>query len=304
MDWNIHQPVEDWITLEHLQSPLQVRSLPWIHPKHHPTAIKAHPLIDPTLEIFHNISKTKNPSPWLGPLTPLRDNPDIPPELEQNFLSKMWPHKDILTKHFFKRGTLLSRDEIDKDLKSYLIPHWKYMQIRHYLTRRESALKWTRTPMTLENLCTKKSPQRHHISILYTSLFEDITYFSSISCQTWEQDLNIKLTENDWENIYSNAHKGSLNVATQECGYKIITRWYRTPTSLNTFSPQISDRCWRCKQEEGSMLHIWWACPEIQKFWKMVHETTTSITSDNLRFTPAQYLLHHNMIPKKQYLCF
>lgn len=98
------------------------------------------------------------------------------------------------------------------------------------------------------------------------------------------------------------AHKGSLVVATQECDFKIITRWYRTPTLLHTFSPHISDKCWRCKHEEGSMLHIWWTCPLIQNFWKIVHKTITSITSENLRFNPAQYLLHYSSIPKKQYL--
>lgn len=97
-------------------------------------------------------------------------------------------------------------------------------------------------------------------------------------------------------------HRGSLNVATQECEFKILTRWYRTPTLLHTFSSQISDRCWRYEKEEGSMLHIWRSCPMIQEFWKMVHDTTTSVTSENFNFTPPQYLLHHTMIPKNQYL--
>lgn len=98
------------------------------------------------------------------------------------------------------------------------------------------------------------------------------------------------------------AHKGSLNVATHGCGFKIITRWYRTLTLLHKFSPKISNKCWRCNREEGLMLHIWWSCPLIQSFWKMVYETTISITSEDLKLEPAQYLLHHNSIPKKQYL--
>lgn len=50
------------------------------------------------------------------------------------------------------------------------------------------------------------------------------------------------------------------------------------------------------------MIHTWWSCPLIQNFWKMVQRTIPSIISENLRFNPAQYLLHHNSIPKKQYL--
>lgn len=105
--------------------------------------------------------------------------------------------------------------------------------------------------------------KRKKNSILYTSLFEYKTDFSSMSCQAWEQNLNTNLTETEWETIYMYTHKGSLNVATQECGFKIIIRWYRTPTLLNKFSPQTSNRYWRCEQKEGSLLHIWWSCPLI-----------------------------------------
>lgn len=148
----------------------------------------------------------------------------------------------------------------------------------------------------------KKTPQRHIISSLYNSLFEGKAEFSSLSCQAWEKNLDTNLTEENWETMYMYSHKGSLNVAAQECGFKIITGWYRTPNLLHAFSPQILDRCWRCKREEGSMIHIWWGCPQIQKFCKIVHKTIISITSENLSFNPAQYLLHYNPIPKKQYL--
>lgn len=97
----IHQSVKDWVAFEHLQSPLQVISLPWLHPKHYASAIKAHTLIGRTLEIFCNISKTKNPSPWLGPLIPLRDNPDFPPRLEENFLSTIWPNISLGEEHYY-----------------------------------------------------------------------------------------------------------------------------------------------------------------------------------------------------------
>ena len=50
------------------------------------------------------------------------------------------------------------------------------------------------------------------------------------------------------------------------------------------------------------MLHIWWSCPLIQSFWISVHETIKQVTSENLSFTPLQYLLHYNSIPRKQYL--
>lgn len=157
----------------------------------------------------------------------------------------------------------MSRDELNKDMNPILIPQWNYIQ-RHFLTRNETIL--DKTPYDTRGSLHKPPPQRHIISILYNSLFGGKTEFSSASCQTWEQDLDVNLTEENWETIYMYAHKGSLTVATQECGFKIIITWYRTPTLLHKFSSQNSDRCWRCKREEGSMLHIWWSCPLIQSF--------------------------------------
>lgn len=302
VDWNIHQTVKDWVSLEQSLFSHQINYLPWIRPAHHSKNIKTHPLIGPTLEIFFNTYKKNNPVPWMSPLTPLRNNPDFVPGLEKNVLTNSWPHGEILVKHFFKNGKLLSRDEINRDSDPPQISQWNYIQIRHYLTSNETTQHWTRPLTTLEDLCTRTTPQRHIISFLYNSLFVSNSVFSSSSYQAWEQDLNLNLSEENWEKIFMYAHKGSLNVATQECCFKIITRWYRTPSLLHKFSPRTSDRCWRCKIEEGSMIHIWWTCPLIQNFWKMVHETITSVTSENLSFNPAQYLLHYNSIPKRQYL--
>lgn len=130
------------------------------------------------------------------------------------------------------------------------------MQIKTFLNTRETAHFWSRSLTTPEDLCSKITLQRHIISTLYNSLFEGKTDFSNSACQAWEKDLDINVSQSDWEMIYTYAHKGSLNVATQECGFKIITRWYRTPALLHKISSQKSSKCWRCNHEEGWMLHI------------------------------------------------
>lgn len=113
---------------------------------------------------------------------------------------------------------------------------------------------------------------------------------------------DIKRTDSEWETICTYIHKGSLNVATQECGYKILSKWYRTPSLLHKFSCSTTNRCWRCDTEEGTLLHIWWSCPVIQTFWRTVHDTITLITSHINDFSPATYLLHLTKTPKRQYL--
>lgn len=92
-----------------------------------------------------------------------------------------------------------------------------------------------------------------------------------------------------------------MNVTTQENGFKIQSRWYRTPTLLHKFKPDIPETCWRCHQDRGSLLHIWWSCPPLQHFWSDVCRITAQVTSYSLELTPAQFLLHHSPLPHSSY---
>lgn len=145
-------------------------------------------------------------------------------------------------------------------------PFWTYRQIRHFLSTQGTTLTWTRQLTPFEELCTRSSPQRHLISYMYNALIDNTTYTPDSTHTAWEVDLQMTFTEEDWTRINEYIHKGSLNVAIQENGYKIQTRWNRTPSLLHKFSPTIPDTCWRCGKAKGTMLHIWWDCDSIQPF--------------------------------------
>lgn len=159
-------------------------------------------------------------------------------------------------------------------------------------------LTWNRQLTAFESLHTRITPQRHLISYIYTLLQDNLSPpWRDALRLSWEGDLKMILSDDNWECI----HKGSMNVAIQENGYKIATKWYRTPACLHKFSPKISNTCWRCKRAVGSMFHIWWECTLIQQFWSEVHALITQITTLTLDYGPAQYLLHHANLPKKHY---
>lgn len=71
--------------------------------------------------------------------------------------------------------------------------------------------------------------------------------------------------------MYDHIHKGSINVSSQKNGYKIYSRWYRTPEKIHKYHPQVSPQCWRCDTAIGSLAHIWWDCTILQPFWQEVH---------------------------------
>lgn len=128
----------------------------------------------------------------------------------------------------------------------------------------------------LETLCSRAHPQWHLISQLYSSLFGEISAFSSSSSLAWEWDLGISLSDTDLESICSLVHRGSINVASQECCYRIYNQWYWTLVLLHKFYSTISDQCWHCEREKGATLHTWWSfhCKYVSIFkgWKVLRD--------------------------------
>lgn len=177
----------------------------------------------------------------------MRGNPEFPSGDSTTFPQKEWPHEEIRTRQFFHKGSIRAYEDLISEFCTNTFPFWTYRQIRHFLTSTPSTTTWTRKLTPFESLCSNNTPQRHLISHIY-SILQDKTLAATteIPRNTREKDLQMTLTDEDWESIYNVEHKGSMNVVIQENGYKIITKWYRTPSRLHKFSPTIPNIRWRC----------------------------------------------------------
>lgn len=49
------------------------------------------------------------------------------------------------------------------------------------------------------------------------------------------------------------------------------------------------------------MIHIWWECTAVQRFWREIHSIITRVPSYTLDYNPTQYLLYHTTLPKQSY---
>ncbi|MEE6519461.1 hypothetical protein FKM82_031308 [Ascaphus truei] len=108
----------------------------------------------------------------------------------------------------------------------------------------------------------------------------------------WAADLNINIDRETWEEIWQAASETSLCTTIKENIYKILFGWYLTPARLNQIYPQASDLCWRgCGHRGERMVHIWWTCPEIVKYWAKVQILIKEVTDLELPIEPLTYLL-------------
>lgn len=129
------------------------------------------------------------------------------------------------------------------------------MQLKHFLdvpSRREG---FTKPTTILESLCSRTAPRTMSYR-LYASLFEELSVHLHSEHSYWESTVGTEMDKEGWDRINLYIHKGSLNVSIQENGYKLKTRWYRTPDLIHKFSPLVSKWCWRCGGETGTFLHI------------------------------------------------
>lgn len=89
-----------------------------------------------------------------------------------------------------------------------------------------------------------------------------------------------------------------LTFCVQEKSFKVFSRWYVTPVRLHKISPTIPPNGWRCSDEDGSLLNLYWTCPLLQSFWKDVHRLITQITTYPIDFS-AQMLFTLFLYPQE-----
>lgn len=114
--------------------------------------------------------------------------------------------------------------------------------------------------------------------------------------QQLARDLGVEAMQELITHVYRAVHGISISCGFQEAGYKIVAKWYRSPRVLHKIFPESSDQCWRWGQEEVTILHIFWAYPEIREFWRPVGEVTQCVTTMQLDLTPSLFLLLYSVI--------
>lgn len=143
-----------------------------------------------------------------------------------------------------------------------------------------------------EDLCSTQGPARGTLSQLYLLLTESQGQVELPWVHKWELDLGRTFTAAQRRKIVTLALKSSVCSKIQETNYKVLTRWYLTPSRLHRCFPEVSDRCWRCGSERGTLLHVFWSCPRLSLFWGEVHRITQRFVEGVIPLDPALFLLH------------
>lgn len=112
--------------------------------------------------------------------------------------------------------------------------------------------------------------------------------------RSWEEDLGICITDADWGNVLRNIHSSSMCARLCLLQFKIVHRVHLSKSKLAKMYPQIDPTCERCKLAEATLIHMFWSCPKIQKFWTDVCGSLSCIFGIRVSLNPLLFLFGVN----------
>lgn len=184
---------------------------------------------------------------------------------------------------------------------NYRLSFWKAVQLQDSLHSIPDPQNFSRQLTTFEEYCSRTELRSQILSKMYSLLNTPSPQPHLLYLERWETDLNRKFWVTQKHHTVRFAIKSSLCTKIQETNFKILSRWYLTPTGPHKCFPTTSDRCWRCRWDEGSLLHIFWSCPRLGNFWGNVSRITQKFIDYKIPDDAAFFLLHLSKIPAKTY---
>lgn len=300
IDWCRHDKLKQWIQIEQLLAGLDLKGLPWCL-RNLPECTLKHPTIGETWRIAQKTVREHSIANTPSPLTPMIGNPAFSPGMSDPRFQELKGSDKYQLRHFIQNGQWMSRKTVIDDPSLVCLSFWQRLQLAHFITAQPSPAPYLRPLTSFEQLCLEQEPARHTISITYQLLLTPPKGYRPPYIAKWERDLGIQLSERQVERIIRFTYKTSICANQQEAGFKVLSQWYYTPVRIHRMFPQSSDHYWRCGEEVGTLLHVFWSCRLLASFWAEVHRITQKFADRELPKSPEFFLIHHHEIPSKTY---
>ena len=112
---------------------------------------------------------------------------------------------------------------------------------------------------------------KHQISALYNILERDNKPEELKEKIRWQEELDLTVSELDWENLSLSSHKTTASQFWREYAWKLQMRYFLTPIQQAKFNHSVTPSCWReCGENHANYSHIFWSCPALKMYWKTV----------------------------------
>ncbi|CAH2325404.1 mucin-5AC-like isoform X1 [Pelobates cultripes] len=191
-----------------------------------------------------------------------------------------------------ERNALILMKNMNLNLKKWqnLETSWigRINIINSYILTKCGYIFFSMVPLKMPKPCYLRVALVFQTILLYVNIVNKMCYSNLLpigkeKCiNTWEKELNLVMPLNDWlvSLTYTNKYIHCLKLT--ECHFKVIHRWYFTPTRLAKMYDTYDSTCWRCGTHPGTYIHI---CKIIiARHWKSSNPFHKSHLIDQIIF--------------------
>lgn len=225
------------------------------------------PILKFSKMVWLEVHKKYKLVPYIQKYAPLWHNPKIKIGKETIYWAQ-WLRRGIRTVGDLLDGDVfMSYDDIKCKFNLEGPGHfWKYLQIRDCLKEKVKVLQErnsVETFLRLPPLLCKASK--------WYNICPWISKATSRSLKIiWEKDLGCKIDDDLWDSILSNNGLYIREARGKFIQYKILNRYYYTPSRLCKMGIGRNDLCWKCQIGRGTLIHALWECPKVFPIWDSV----------------------------------
>lgn len=229
-----------------------------------PSEVNTYPVVSHLQWTWRRVVQVHRVNPHLHLHAGIWFNPKLRIDKEP-FFWKLWYRKGIkVLGDRYEKGIIRSFENMKRQFDISQNQFCCYLQLRHLLIPTFGSA--SAVPPSLD-IC-------HRILDIVGKGHEALAYYSMLLLNsedalpalrlTWEADLNIAFSEENWSLILKNSKKMLRELETRLIQFKTLHRVYWTPPRLHRAGLRDDAGCWRCTVNNGTLVHMLWGCPKVQ----------------------------------------
>lgn len=103
----------------------------------------------------------------------------------------------------------------------------------------------------------------------------------------------MNLTDAHWLEIGKSSANISKIFNIRFQSIKMLAVWYYTLATLHNMNKAVNSKCLETWGQHGILLHCWWNCPHLQRFWKEIAKKINQMMNYVIPCTPDFVVLVH-----------
>lgn len=280
-----HSSLPIWSQLELSASHVSLRSVlcsPLPLPLTH---LRSNPIVSASLKIWNSLRKTLG---LQGPslFSPLFKNHAFRPSITDPTF-KIWHNKGIIcVMDLYSNDIFSSFAELSTKHNLPSSHLFRFFQIRDFIKKNFPYFPSRPRETLTDTLLAVDPRQKKCISLLYNHLCSATPAPINLIRSTWENDLNIVFTDQQWTSALDLVHSSSICARHALIQCKILHRTHYTNAKLARIYPSVQGSCNRCRQSPATHGHMFWSCPKLAAFWQSIFDTIGSAYNHALSPNP------------------